>query len=126
MQELRAVNLRLADALQVPVERRGGDPGRFRLAPCRRNHVDRVTDFAAGVDRIVLDRAVFATLSAGALDPAAFRQGTAAADADDRIIYDAASGSLFYDADGLGGAEAVRFAQLQTGLSLTGADFLVF
>jgi serralysin len=32
---------------------------------------------------------------------------------------------LFYDADGLGGAAAVKFASLTPGLTLTAADFMV-
>jgi len=46
--------------------------------------------------------------------------------ADDRILYDTASKSLFYDADGAGGAAAVKFATIGT---LTGSldhtDFFV-
>ncbi len=102
----------------------GADRFLFSTAPGDDN-VDRVTDFEAGTDKVVLDGAVFANLPAGMLDETAFHRGPAAADASDRIIYDPNNGSLFYDADGVGGAAAVRFAVLQTGLVLNSADFVV-
>jgi len=62
----------------------------------------------------------------GALTAAAFATGTAAADADDRIIYNSANGALYYDADGSNAASAqIQFATLTTGLSVTSADFLI-
>jgi Ca2+-binding RTX toxin-like protein len=88
-------------------------------------NVDFIADFQVGVDEIVLDNAVFVGLGDGALPAAAFRIGTAAQDADDRIIYDAATGALYFDGDGNGGGAAIQFATLGTGLSLTASDFLV-
>ena len=61
-------------------------------------------------------------LSSGALDANAFRIGAAAADAEDRIIYNANNGNLSYDADGVGGAAATRFAILDAGLGLANTD----
>ena len=49
----------------------------------------------------------------------------AAHDADDRVVYNSATGALFYDADGTGAAAAVRFAILDPGLHLTRADFAI-
>ncbi|MGZ8360988.1 MAG: calcium-binding protein, partial [Allosphingosinicella sp.] len=88
-------------------------------------NVDAVVDFAVGVDRIALDDAVFTGLAPGALPAGAFRSGAAAQDADDRIIYDPATGALFFDADGNGGGAAIQFATLATGLTPTAADFVV-
>jgi len=70
---------------------------------------------------------VFTTLSVGALTDAAFCLGTAAAAADDRIIYDKASGSLYYDADGSGAGAATLIATVGTSLhaALTAASFEV-
>jgi serralysin len=51
--------------------------------------------------------------------------GTAALEANDRIIYDSNTGALFYDDDGVGGNAQVQFATLSTGLALTYLDFLV-
>jgi Ca2+-binding RTX toxin-like protein len=88
-------------------------------------NVDGITDFYAPQDAIRLDDAVFTGLAAGALASGAFRIGTAAGDADDRIVYDKATGALSFDRDGLGGAAAVKFAQLVAGTSLSAADFFV-
>ena len=88
-------------------------------------NVDTITDYNAVADTIQLDDAVFTALVAGALDAAAFRDGTRALDASDRIIYDTTNGALLYDADGNGAGLAVRFATLSTGLTLSEADFFV-
>ena len=77
---------------------------------------DLITDFAAGVDKIQLSKAVFAGLAGaatGALGLSLFWSGagvTAAHDADDRLVYDTTTGTLYYDPDGLGGAAAIALA----------------
>ena len=68
---------------------------------------------------------MFAGLSLGVLAAGAFRTGAAAADADDRIIYNSATGALMFDADGNGAGAAIQFATLATGLAMTNAEFLV-
>jgi len=89
-------------------------------------NVDTIADFASGSDRILLDDAVFAAIgSPGALNANAFFAGTAAHDSDDRIIYDSATGNLFYDADGNGAGAAVLFANLSTHPVIAASDFMV-
>ena len=61
----------------------------------------------------------------GVLASGAFWIGSAAHDADDRIIYNPNSGALFFDKDGTGGSAAVRFATVSAGLSMTNNDFVV-
>lgn len=87
-------------------------------------NVDHILDFQAGVDRIALDDSVFTGLTVGALDPAAFAVG-AAADADDRIVYDPTTGAVSFDSDGVGGAAAIVFATVQPGVDLSAASFVV-
>ncbi len=41
------------------------------------------------------------------------------------IIYDAATGRIYYDADGSGAGAQVLFAQVTAGLALTNADFSI-
>ena len=88
-------------------------------------NVDTVGDLVSGTDKIRLDNAVFAGLSDGALPASAFVIGSAAGDADDRIVYNQTTGQLFYDADGNGGAAAVLFATLNPGQALSASDFQV-
>lgn len=99
-------------------------------------NVDTIKDYDVGgvADKIQLDATYFnvgvAGTSAGtALPSTAFWAGTAAHDADDRIIYDRASGSLYYDADGntAGGVAAVKFAIVgtTTHAALSAADFTI-
>ncbi len=76
-------------------------------------------------DEIQIDNAVFAGLAAGALAAGAFNTGAAASQADDRIIYNAATGALLFDADGNGAGAAVHFAALSAGLAMTASEFVV-
>ena len=87
--------------------------------------IDTIGDFAPVDDLIALDDAVFAGLTPGALAAGAFVTGTAAADADDRIVYNPATGALWYDADGNGAGAAVQFAMLQGAPPLGVTDFIV-
>jgi len=103
----------------------GSDVFRFGIAVTASSS-DRLLDFSSADDRIQFDNAVFAQLGAnGALAAAAFRLGAAAADASDRIVYNQATGQLFYDADGSGAGAAVLFATLTGNPALTASDFTV-
>jgi len=88
-------------------------------------NVDTVKNFASGKDAIYLDDDIFTTIAPGTLSSGAFHKGTSAADADDRIIYDKASGALYYDPDGLGGVAQTQFARFEGGTKLKAADFTV-
>lgn len=87
--------------------------------------IDTITDFSPVDDTIYLENAIFTNLPTGRLKATAFHISTAAHDATDQIIYDAQTGALYYDADGIGGASAQQFAQLTGGLALTNTDFYV-
>lgn len=66
---------------------------------------DTIADFEDGQDLMLLSRDTFNVgTGRGELAGRFFRAGTAAADASDRIIYDSATGSLYYDSDGTGAA----------------------
>ena len=78
-----------------------------------------------GDDTIELENAVFTGLATGVLAAGAFHIGAAAADGDDRIIYNDVTGALIFDADGSGAGAATWFATLTTGPSPTNEDFVV-
>jgi Ca2+-binding RTX toxin-like protein len=92
-------------------------------------NVDVVGDFNAADDTILLENSIMRALGkAGALSANAFVNGTAALDASDRILFDQATGALFYDADGTGAIAAVRFATIDlAGLqgTVTASDFVI-
>jgi Ca2+-binding RTX toxin-like protein len=78
---------------------------------------DTILDFSvAEGDRIYLSHKIFSGFGLGQLDASVFVIGTEAQDQGDRIIYDQATGQLFYDLDGTGGAtrdiKPVLFAML--------------
>ncbi len=95
----------------------------FNTAVNAVTNVDTIGDFAAGSDDIVLSQAIFAGIGA-ILDAAEFQVGMADSAAD-RIIYNQATGQLFYDADGLGGAVQTLFATVTAGTVLTISDFVM-
>lgn len=89
------------------------------------NNVDRITDFVKGDDRICLDNAIMTKLGAAGGLKAAFFQLGRADDKDDFIVYDTATGALFYDADGSGAGAGIKFAVIEAKPTLSAADFLV-
>ena len=84
----------------------GNDIFVFNTALNSATNRDIVADFTHGQDKLWLDNAVMTRLGAGVhtLSAAFFRAGPAAADANDYIVYNRASGLLSYDADGNGHA----------------------
>jgi serralysin len=102
----------------------GNDTFRFMDAPSS-DSTDAINGYVVADDKIQLDDAVFAGLAVGALAAAAFHAGTAAGDADDRIIYDPGSGALYFDPDGSGAAAEVQFATLSPGLAMAAGEFFV-
>ena len=107
----------------------GFDQFAFDTAPNAATNVDEITDFNVVDDTINLDNAVFTGISSnvgfGTLRAEQFVIGAAAQDAQDRIIYDSATGALFFDVDGTGAAAAIQFAEVAPGLALTNLNFLV-
>ncbi|MDO8972770.1 hypothetical protein [Reyranella sp.] len=103
----------------------GNDTFVFNTALNGTTNVDQITDFGVGNDVFNLAQSVFTQISAGALAESAFHVGASATDADQRIVYDQASGHVMYDADGNGGGAAVQFASVTAGTLLTHEDFFI-
>jgi Ca2+-binding RTX toxin-like protein len=103
----------------------GKDMFLFTTAPGEQN-IDVIKDFRPVDDTISLDHLVFHGLAVGNLASGAFALSMSAAQADDRVIYDKATGFLYFDQDGSGIAYApIHFATLGAGVNLTAADFIV-
>ncbi len=99
----------------------------FNTALNATTNVDTITDFVVADDAFQLDNAVFTAFpNPGGLSMGAFVVGTAATTASHRIVYDAASGDVFYDRDGSAAVHAqILFAHVTPGTALTNADFLI-
>lgn len=80
---------------------------------------DKITDFADG-DVLAFDTGVFTQLAGATAEN--FTLGSAAVDGNDYLIYNAAKGALYYDADGAGGAAAIQIA----GIKGAGASSIAF
>jgi Ca2+-binding RTX toxin-like protein len=106
----------------------GKDAFLFTTKPSSSN-VDTLRDFSAKDDAIWLENAIYKGIDSGSLAKPktmladAFQIGAVAQDAEDRILYDQATGSLYYDRDGTGAAAASRFAVVATKKALTHQDF---
>jgi len=90
---------------------------------------DTLTDFETGIDQVVLFKSAFAAFAelpfASTLPASAFTIGTTATTTSHRIIYDAATGALYYDADGTGAAAQMQVAALTGTPTLAASDVLI-
>jgi Ca2+-binding RTX toxin-like protein len=106
-----------------------GGPGtdRFIFESALTGQVDRITNFTPGVDKIVLSQTDFAGIGpvGHALAAADFRFGAHPTTASQHILYDPATGFLYYDPDGNGPQARMHFATLSSHLPVGHADFLV-
>lgn len=90
----------------------GADTFIFAAALSATTNVETITDFSHDDDTMRIDDAFFAGLPLGVLSASAFALASAAVEADDRIIYDVASGNLYFDANGNSRDDAILFAKL--------------
>ena len=111
----------------------------FRFDTALASNVDKVTDFNAvtGHDKIQLENSIFTHLAGGALSAGNYVEGASAdaQDSDDYVIYDTATGKLYYDAeaaDGSGSGAKLLIATLWNGTTthpsasqIAPADFLI-
>jgi Ca2+-binding RTX toxin-like protein len=96
------------------------------------NHKDRITDFAVGTDELVFENANFSALG----DAGAWAAGdgrfltvggttTSGQDADDRLIYNTSTATLYYDSDGGGAATGQIVAVFTGNPTITASDITV-
>lgn len=99
----------------------------FDTALSATSNVDTLKDFSSAFDTIALSKTIFTKIPSGFLARDAFRiVGTDTPDAEDRIIYDRATGFLSYDPDGTGTLKAVLFAILENKPAITNEDFSIY
>ena len=101
----------------------GADCFVFDTAPGWAN-VDHITDFTPGEDQLRLKAACFG-LEGLDLRPGNLALGPQATDPNDRLIYDAASGRFWVDADGSGPDAQVLVAVLDNHAALTFGDLML-
>jgi Ca2+-binding RTX toxin-like protein len=94
-----------------------------RLGP---TEVDFINGYTPAEDVILLDNDIFRALGApGDLRNAQFHLGLSGVGAQVRILYDSATGLVFYDPTGGGGGDRVQVMQLQPGLAITADEFVI-
>jgi Ca2+-binding RTX toxin-like protein len=97
----------------------------FTTAPNGATNADTIIGFSTVDDFIFLDDAIYTGIAAGALNGAAFLSGAGAINstlAAHRIIHNTTTGDLFWDPDGVGGANATRFATIGAGTAIAAGD----
>lgn len=93
--------------------------------------INIITDFVSGFDKIQFGYLEYnesnynysARADRLSADELVQGYGAVALDANDHLIFDTATGALYYDSDGNGAAEAVQFATLQGVTQLSIEDF---
>jgi hypothetical protein len=84
-----------------------------------------ITDFVSGIDKMLINSDIYNynPRSSFLADELVQGNGAVALDANDHLIFDTATGALYYDSDGNGAAEAVQLAILQGVKRLNINDF---
>jgi hypothetical protein len=118
-----AITVTGADAVILDLTGTSGGDGKAGKGTGEKFSFAKIKDFTIGEDQVLLDSKVFKELDAGPLSADAFANGKKAKSDDVHILYQ--NGDIRYDKDGKGGAEAVLFAKVDSGLAITADDFLV-
>jgi Ca2+-binding RTX toxin-like protein len=93
-------------------------------------NADRISDYVTGSDHIFLDDAAFTAIGGpvqfSATD-ARFKANSSgtATDTSDRVVFNTATGQLYYDADGSASGAAQLIATVQAGASVAASDIFV-
>ena len=104
----------------------GADQFIFESALSSSTNVDIVTDFMVGVDKLVLDDAIFTQLTNGFSAGNLVSNTTGRAmDSDDYLVFNSTNRTLSYDADGNGSGAAVAFTVLTSVNTLRYDDILI-
>ena len=107
----------------------GADYFKFNTALGKTN-IDNIYGFGHDTDRIQLDDAIFKKFvgTSGQVSSASFvtgGNGVKALDTNDYLIFNSATGALFYDADGSGKGAAIQFAAVVGVADVTASDIWI-
>jgi Ca2+-binding RTX toxin-like protein len=108
----------------------GNDFFVFDAAPGATN-VERITDFASAPDQLQFENAIFTAIGAAGTFAAGDGRFWAAAgatsghDANDRVVYNTSTGSLYYDANGSGAGGSQLIATFQANPTIAATDITV-
>ena len=87
------------------------------------SNIDNINDFTSSQDKIQLTGEAFSALSGGIYTDM-FALAASAQDANDYLIYNKATGDLYYDADGNGAGAQQLFTNLKPNKTLAQSDFV--
>ena len=105
--------------------RGGGGRDRF-IFQSANQQTDQILDFKITEDLIILKQSGFQSgLVKGKLSNSQFTRGTAAQDRNDRVIYQAQTGNLWFDSDGNGAQAATLLAALDSNLNLQASNIRI-
>jgi Ca2+-binding RTX toxin-like protein len=108
----------------------GGGADTFIFRETGSANADSVRDWASGTDKVALDDAAMSALGASgnfSTGDARFWSSTSgtAHDANDRVIYNTSTGSLYYDADGSGAGAVQLIATFAGNPAVAATDIVV-
>jgi Ca2+-binding RTX toxin-like protein len=108
----------------------GAGPDTFIFREMGTSNADVIGDWASGSDEIALDNAAMSALGADgafvAADARFWASSTGTAhDANDRVVYNSTTGSLYYDADGSGAGASQLIATLTGHPAVAATDIVV-
>jgi Ca2+-binding RTX toxin-like protein len=102
----------------------GDDVFIFNTPPIKSNGYDTITDFKVGEDKIQFETANMFKAFAGqeSISLEDFISGNSTAHTNEHLIYNKATGGLYYDDDGSGSHQAVQIALLANHANLQACD----
>jgi Ca2+-binding RTX toxin-like protein len=94
-----------------------------------RGNLDTVKDFVSGTDHIGLSQLIllgqYGLVGDGNMPAEWFHAGRLATTADQHLIYNRQNGTLYFDADGVGGLDQIKIAEFSGHVTLSASDFLL-
>ena len=104
----------------------GGGNDTFVFSTALAGSADIISDYSVAQDTIRIKSNLVGNLPAGSLAASRFKNtAQGAIDADDRIIYNKASGQLIFDSNGSGALGSVLIARLPANLAMVASEIVI-